>query len=84
MYEWLVKEQRGRLLSTSVSSVEPWSSASSYILPGPRQACYTLPAAGRDVLTSGYYLNNMEFITEFHRKELKGKEIEEIETRKEV
>ena len=30
MYEWLVKEQRGRLLSTSVSSVEPWSSASSY------------------------------------------------------
>jgi hypothetical protein len=34
--------------------------------------------------TSGYYPNKMEFLTGFHRKKLKWKEIEEIETRKEV
>ena len=73
MYEWLVKEQRGRLLSTSVSSVEPSLNASSYILPGPPQPCYTLPATGRDVPTSGYYLNNMDFLTGFHGKSLSGK-----------
>jgi hypothetical protein len=58
--------------------------ALSYILPGPGQACYTLPPTGGNVPTSGYYLDNMEFLTEFHRKKLKWKEIEEIETRKKV
>jgi hypothetical protein len=58
--------------------------ALGYILPGPRQACYTLPATGRDIPTSGHYLNNMDFFTGFHGKKLKWKEIEEIETKKEV
>jgi hypothetical protein len=58
--------------------------ALSYILPGPRQACYTLPATGRNIPTSGYYPNKVEFLTGFHRKKVKWKEIEEIETRKEV
>jgi hypothetical protein len=58
--------------------------ALSYILPGPRQAYYTVPAKGGDALTSGHYLNNMNFFTGFHGKKLKWKEIEEIETRKEV
>jgi hypothetical protein len=73
MYEWLVKEQRGRRLPTSVSSVEPSLNALSYILLGPGQACYPLPATGRDVPTLGYYLNNMEFLTGFHGKSLSGK-----------
>jgi hypothetical protein len=34
--------------------------------------------------TSGYHLNNMEFLAGFYRKKLEWKEIEEIETRKEV
>jgi hypothetical protein len=50
----------------------------------PHQNPYTLPATGRNVLTSGYYPNKMEFLTVFHRKKLKWKESEEIETRKEV
>jgi len=73
MYGWLVKEQRGRRLSTSVSSVEPWLNALSYILPGSGQACYPPPATGRDVPTSGYYLNNMKFLMGFHGKSLSGK-----------
>jgi len=32
-----------------------------------------LPATGRDVPTSGYYLNNMDFFTGFHGKNLSGK-----------
>jgi hypothetical protein len=31
MYGWLVKEQKGWLLSTSINSVEPWLNVSSYI-----------------------------------------------------
>jgi hypothetical protein len=58
--------------------------ALSCILFGPRQAYYTVPAKGGDALTSGHYLNNMNFFTGFHGKKLKWKEIEEIETRKEV
>jgi hypothetical protein len=84
MYGWLVKEQRGRLLSTSVSSVEPWLNALSYIpLNLDRYAIPCPPKVGM-FPTSGYYLNNMEFLTEFHRKKLKWKETEKIETRKEV
>jgi hypothetical protein len=43
-----------------------------------------VPAKGGDALTSGHYLNNMNFFTGFHGKKLKWKEIEEIETRQEV
>jgi hypothetical protein len=45
MYGWLVKEHRGQRLSISVSSVEPWLNALSYLVPEPGQACYALPAA---------------------------------------
>jgi hypothetical protein len=55
-----------------------------FILSGWRQACYTLPVTGRNGPTSGYYLNNMEFLTGFHRKKLNWKEIKEMEIRKEV
>jgi hypothetical protein len=54
---------------------------SSLDLDRPATPC---PPTGRNVPTSGYYLDNMEFLTEFHRKKLKWKEIEEIETRKKV
>jgi hypothetical protein len=73
MYGELVKEQRGQLLSTSVSSVKLWLNALSQILPGPGQTCYTLPATGRDAPTFGYYLNNMEFLMGFRERKLSGK-----------
>jgi hypothetical protein len=72
MYGWLVKEQRGRFSSPSGNSVKLWLNALSYILPGPGQAYYTLPAKGGDALTSGQYLN-VDFFTGFHGKNLSGK-----------
>jgi hypothetical protein len=84
MYGWLVKEQKGWLLSTSINSVEPWLHASSYIFPGPGQSCYPLPATGRNVPASGFYLDNVDFLKGFHGKSLLGKKSKKIETRKEV
>jgi hypothetical protein len=33
-----------------------------------------LPATGRDVVPSGYYLNNTDFLTGFQGESLSGKE----------
>ena len=63
MYGWLVKEQKGWRLSMYVNSVEPRLNVLSYILPGPGQACFALPAKGREALTSRHNLDNL-----FHGK----------------
>jgi len=58
--------------------------ALSYILPGPGQPCYTLPATGRDVPPRGITLVKYGLLHTVSWEKIKWKEIEEIETRKEV